>query len=262
MFLLRTKKLNAIKHFSSLNKQCSSKVFCDNHTPLPDIYNELNVCPQPFMRKESSTIEILNINVIDAVNEERKLKNKALVLNAGSFKTPGGNFKNGSFEQEELLCHCTNLYPALLKETDWYSSHKKIANYGLYNDDCIVSHNVSLLYDSDLNPIVNDCYIFGVLTCSPVNLRSVLHNRPCIQEYAISVMSMRVATLLGVASVYNDCYDTLILNAFGCKIGGYNPTIVAKMFKDFLDKRYQNCFKKIVFAIPEEKYYSVFDKTL
>lgn len=259
---MRIKKLKAIRHFSSLDKQCLSKVFCDNHTPLPDVYNEINVSPQPFMRKENSTIKILNTNVIDAVNEERKLRYKALVLNAGSFKTPGGNFKNGSLGQEELLCHCTNLYPALLKEMDWYLSHKKIANCGLYNDDCILSHNVSLLYDGDLNPIVNDCYTLGVLTCSPVNLRSVLRNRPYMQEYAVSIMSMRIGNLLGVASTYNNYYDTLILNAFGCKIGGHNPTVIATIFKDFLDKRYMNCFKRIIFAIPEEKYYSAFDKTL
>ena len=259
---MRTKKLKAIGHLSSLDEQCSSKVFCDNHTPLPDVYNELNVTPQPFMRKECCDIRVVNSDAITAVNEERKLKYKALVLNAGSFKIPGGNFKNGSLGQEELLCHCTNLYSALLKETDWYLSHKKIANCGLYNDDCIVSHNVSLLYDSDLNPIVNDCYTLGVLTCSPVNLRSILRNSPYIQEYAINVMSMRIDNLLGVASTYNNYYDTLILNAFGCKIGGHNPTIIATIFKDFLDKRYERCFKRIIFAIHEVKYYSVFDKAL
>lgn len=259
---MRVRKLKAVKHLFDVIKQCSLKVFCDNQTPLSDVYNELNVSPQPFMRQEYCNIQIVNKDIISVVNDERNLNHKVLVLNAGSFKTPGGNFKNGSLEQEELLCHCTNLYPALLKETDWYLSHRKIANCGLYNDDCIVSHNVSLLFDSDFNPIIDACYSFGVLTCSPVNLRTVLRNRPYMQEYAIDVMAMRIANLLGVASDYNDYYDTLILNAFGCKIGGHSPNVIAKVFKDFLDKRYRNCFKSIIFAIPEEKYYTVFDKIL
>lgn len=108
---MRIKKLKAIRHLSDVSKQCSLKVFCDNQTPLSDVYNELNVSPQPFMRQEYCNIQIVNKDVISVINDERNLNHKVLVINAGSFKTPGGNFKNGSLEQEELLCHCTNLLP-------------------------------------------------------------------------------------------------------------------------------------------------------
>src|SRR5574344_2570124 len=140
---------------SEIVEQVRTGFMFDNKTKLPEVKNFININPEsikiPF-GKYKTKLYLLEMDTISAV---KKLKgaqpqSKLCVLNFASFKEAGGRFRQGKMEQEEHLCHHTNLYNNLFSCYTWYAQHESALNNGMYQNESIVSENITLMRE-DLN---------------------------------------------------------------------------------------------------------------
>ena len=155
------------------------------------------------------------------------------VLNFASFKHPGGGFESNMLAQEEALCYCTNLYPALKRHLKWYEEHSSKLHGGMYANECLYHKDVTIVgYDYDMLMVHKEEFVtVDILTCAAPN-KSVAIKSGNTGKYANFDKKMveRCKYVIDVFNLY-DC-DTLILGAYGCGVFRNDPTVVAKAFKD------------------------------
>ena len=144
--------------------------------------------------------------------------------------------------------------------TGFYRAHKDI-NGPLYNSDAIYTPKVTIL--RDLGPECRilpheDWYDVDVITCSAPNLNI----RMVKDDVLLEAQTERISRICEIAQ--SQGADNLILGAFGCGAFKNNPNVVAMASVEAV-KRYDGCFKEIVFAIPKGRdsmNYDVFEHVL
>lgn len=232
--------------------------------PLADVVTDINPTRPTISENTKTAIELVATDTISAaVAEHNKDTGKRIcILNFASYKTPGGGFLGGSLAQEEAICHCTNLYPHLLENWEWYENHKNTKHYGAYTNECLVSHNVTVIADMPGNYIKeSDRFTIDVITCAAPNWTSILRydaDNTAMLNKMIQASFNRVQYVMRTLSGYE--YDTIILGAFGCGAFRNDPEVVAEAFYYSLTELLPNVFNRVVFAIPDEnsKNYRVF----
>lgn len=169
-------------------------------------------------------------------------------LNFASAKNPGGGFLTGSRAQEESIARSSGLYPAIAQMKEMYDYNKR-RKTGFYSDYMIFSPNVPV-FRHDRGHLLEEPYLVSVITSPAVNAGVVRkYERDKIKEID-KVMLTRIKKVLMVAKAQKQ--EHVVLGAFGCGVFENLPSKVAKLFKEALeDERFQNHFKKIVFAIYE-----------
>lgn len=197
------------------------------------------------------------------------------VLNFASATNPGGGVKKGSSAQEESLCRCSTLYPALsTKELyDSFYNYHRNADSVLYSDACIYTPDI-IVFKTDTNePEMKeekDWFKADIITCAAPNLRPIPSNEmnpgpgkaaKITQKELLILHKKRTEQILNVAALNR--VDALILGAFGCGAFCNPPEIVARAFKESLEI-YKNNFKYVEFAVyckpTETLNYDVFDR--
>ena len=199
------------------------------------------------------------------------------VLNFASATTPGGGVTKGSSAQEESLCRCSTLYPALTSNALWdaYYSVNRAARNPLYTDALIYIPNVTICKTDDQFPErleQSDWTEVDVITCAAPNLRQRPGNQYNLDQSAPVVVSpeellqlhkSRARHILTVAA--SKGVDAIVLGAFGCGAFQNDPTVVAEAYKDVLEEM-KGYFSLIEFAIycrPQETAnYDAFRRTL
>jgi len=199
------------------------------------------------------------------------------VLNFASATTPGGGVTKGSSAQEESLCRCSTLYPALTAPALWdvYYSVKREARNPLYTDALIYTPNVTICKTDDQFPErleQSDWTEVDVITCAAPNLRqrpgnmyNLDQSAPVVvsQEELLALHKSRARHILTVAA--SKGVDAIVLGAFGCGAFHNDPTVVAEAYKDVLEEM-KGYFSLIEFAIycrPQETAnYDAFRRTL
>ncbi|MBQ9210416.1 MAG: TIGR02452 family protein [Clostridia bacterium] len=182
------------------------------------------------------------------------------VLNFASATNPGGGVVNGSSAQEECLCRCSTLYPALKTDTLWQQFYgKNRASWNpLHTDDCIYTPRIVIFKsdtDSPKRLRKDDWVTVDVISCAAPNLREKpgnVHN----PEYGSGVHITkgelyelhfkRAKRILDIAVANH--VDILILGAFGCGAFANDPEVVAMAMRDAV-KEYRLYFKRIEFAV-------------
>ena len=200
------------------------------------------------------------------------------VLNFASATNPGGGVVNGSSAQEECLCRCSTLYFNLIEEkmkNGFYLSHRKQKN-PLHNDDIIYTPEVVIFKtDTSYPKLMNEekWQTVNVITCAAPNLRekpSNIHNSGdgnvsvLISDNELQLLhEKRGAKILDVALAEKN--QVVILGAFGCGAFRNKPEIVAKAYKNLMEK-YKYAFETIEFAVycspRDDSNYRVFKKNL
>lgn len=199
-----------------------------------------------------SEIHIIRSTSADAVFTKTALR--SCVLNFSDYKKPGGGFIRGKLTQEESLCHCSNLYPILSAyESEFYIPHMRSLNKGLYTDDALYSPDVIFL-DKEREVFCD------VITCAAPNCRPGLRYKSVSASEMIEAMYFRIQHVLSVAR--SEKVERLILGAYGCGIYANNPNAVATAFKIFLEDDFSGCFREVVFPVPDESNFNVFNKIL
>lgn len=200
------------------------------------------------------------------------------VLNFASATNPGGGVVNGSSAQEECLCRCSTLYFNLIEEkmkNGFYLSHRKQKN-PLHNDDIIYTPAVVIFKTDTSYPKLmkeEKWKTVNVITCAAPNLRekpSNIHNSGdgnvsvSISDNELQLLhEKRGAKFLDVALAEKN--QVVILGAFGCGAFKNKPEIVAKAYKNLMEK-YKYAFETIEFAVycspRDDSNYQVFKKIL
>jgi uncharacterized protein (TIGR02452 family) len=199
------------------------------------------------------------------------------VLNFASATTPGGGVTKGSSAQEESLCRCSTLYPALTSNALWdaYYSVNRAARNPLYTDALIYTPNVTICKTDVQFPErleQSDWTEVDVITCAAPNLRQRpgnMYNHDDSEAVIISpdellaLHKSRARHILTVAA--SKGVDALILGAFGCGAFQNDPTVVAEAYKDVLEemKGYFSLTEFAIYCRPRETAnYDAFSRVL
>ena len=184
---------------------------------------------------------------------------KIAVLNFASATHPGGGVVRGANAQEECLCRCTTLYPALkgAKAAPFYTlSHGS----ALHTDACLYTPGVlAVKTDTDLPERLpeSEFFAFDVVSCSAPNLRpqpANAMNPGDIDPAHIAnndLLELHVRRWRQILRAAAGRDDVLVLGAFGCGAFRNPPALVADAFQELLrrDPLLAAAFKEIVFAV-------------
>lgn len=199
------------------------------------------------------------------------------VLNFASATNPGGGVRNGSSAQEESLCRCSTLYPALDQPRLWndYYLPNRASGDVLHTDACIYSPGVVICKTDEAFPQrmpERDFVTVDVITCAAPNLRrepANAHNPGDGDAVQISARELydlhlrRARHILHIAAANGT--DILVLGAFGCGAFCNDPNVVAQAYADALQD-YARYFLQIDFAIYcrewETENYDAFRQTI
>lgn len=200
-------------------------------------------------------VEVSRRRTFEAAVEIRKKHSKAriAVLNFASATNPGGGVKEGSGAQEECLCRCSTLYPALDQRRMWdgYYAPNRAAGDRLHTDACIYTPGVVICKtDEDLPRRLDpgDFVTVDVITCAAPDLRPTRDGAPVqISKDGLSQLLLRRARHISHIAAANNV-DALVLGAFGCGVFRNDPRMVANAFFMALEE-YRNRFDLIEFAI-------------
>lgn len=180
-------------------------------------------------------------------------RDKILVLDFANFTKPGGGFIRGSIAQEESLCHSSNLYNILMMHKDYYKSHRK---FGVDKD--LATNDALFIPDVKFNTEEpgTETKSVNVLVVAAPNAKRFrkrwrfwFAENSSYYDYANNAAIYdRINFVLKCAEVTNQ--KILVLGAFGCGVFGQRPTDVAEIFRELLDTKYKNVFKKVYFPVP------------
>lgn len=184
---------------------------------------------------------------------------KIAVLNFASATHPGGGVVRGANAQEECLCRCTTLYPALKgeKAAPFYTLSHGNARH---TDACLYTPGVlAVKTDTDLPERLpeSEFFAFDVVSCSAPNLRpqpANAMNPGDIDPAHIAdndLLELHVRRWRQIMRAAAGRADVLVLGAFGCGAFRNPPALVADAFQELLrrDPLLAAAFKEIVFAV-------------
>jgi uncharacterized protein (TIGR02452 family) len=212
---------------------------------LEDNYDKPSVTTQVFYEQDTT------IKVAHKYNNPNK---NVCILNFASAKHPGGGFLRGSMAQEESIAYVSTLYHSLIK-SDMYEINKEDSNEGIYNDIGIYTNEICV-FKLDRDEDFIEPFYPSVISCPAVNKTHALKNN-LDEEYIYNKMVDRIRLVFEIAQQHN--VDTLILGAYGCGVFGNNPTDVKEIFDNLLENEYKDIFEQIVYAIPDEEKFNVFN---
>jgi len=222
-------------------------------------YNDKFFTEDRFIKRFTTSA---NIKVVQKTTVEAIIQNKKKiygVLNFASAKNPGGGVLKGTVAQEEALARVSSLYPMIKQCTQFYTPTQ--APY--YTDKIIYTKPVYVFkndYGNDIDPI--EC---EVITCAAPNYNMYsLFDDPhrggqINMEEHKKIMTRRFTKVLKSAIANNQ--RNLILGAWGCGVFKNPPEINAQIFREVLDN-FSSSFDDIIFAIPDDKHYQIFQKNL
>lgn len=207
--------------------------------------------------KYDTVIDTVPMTTVEAINKYGG-NSKIAALNFASYKEPGGMFLNGSSAQEESLCHESNLYNILeafkVRYYEWNIRHKNKALYfnrALYTPNVRFTGSLSDCNDNEASIRVNYYRLCDIITCAAPNYTAARRYCNVSNDENKKACIDRINFVLSIAAQNN--VETLILGAFGCGVFGQDARLIALIFKELLQNKFNGVFKEIIFAIPESK---------
>lgn len=218
--------------------------------------------PGPVRFLEDTTVTVSRRRTLEAALEHLKREPKARVaaLNFASATNPGGGVTRGSRAQEEALCRCSTLYPALCTpklQKEFYDFHRA-RHDTRYTDACIYTPGVTVIKTDTSAPRRldrRDWRRVDVLTCAAPNLREKPYNAmnpgsgtplKLSDGELLALHKKRGRQILRVAARHGA--DVVILGAFGCGAFRNPPTVVAKAYRELMDE-FDGQFETVEFAV-------------
>mmetsp|Transcript_94790 Transcript_94790/g.268344 ORF Transcript_94790/g.268344 Transcript_94790/m.268344 type:complete len:372 (-) Transcript_94790:81-1196(-) len=196
------------------------------------------------------------------------------VLNFASARNPGGGFATGAQAQEESIARSSGIYPCLTKYFDEFFAPHRRAESGEYTHAMIYSPAVPVFRD-DHGCLLARPYAADFLT-SPAPNRGVMEEKEgrkgsgrgrgsargrrsaggaagqaLSPQRANEVLRERSARVLDAFARHGA--TDLVLGAWGCGVFRNDPWDVARIFKSHLEARFRGNFRRIVFAVLDEK---------
>ena len=226
----------------TLRTQASSCLYLEAYvSPLRKVKGDLNV-----EITESTTFQCAGESLVPGM--------KTAVLNFANPHEPGGGVLRGAAAQEECLCRCSSLYPALAQP--YFMKHYYRYHYhdcdNFFSDRLIYSPAVTVFKTDDSSPqALPEPFFVDVITCAAPYLDDFT---VVADEELLCIYQSRIKNILE-AAMANDV-DILILGAFGCGAFHNNPDLMARAFVLLLIReQYAQFFKKVKFAIKRSGYF-------
>lgn len=187
-------------------------------------------------------------------------------LGVMSFASPvsiGGNFQYGVNAQEQTICRNSFLYPELKKYRRTYYYHNiQNPNDFLFSPYLIYASDIKFIRDEKEDQILKGKFADVVSVAAP-DVTSMRENNKVLpaEKIAEDIYNKVLATL---RVFKNHETKVLILGAFGCGAFGNDPQMVAKIFKQVLDRsEFKGVFEEIYFDIMENtQVLKIFENTL
>ena len=209
------------------------------------VYEPGFVSPKRIIRREDPDYPVWNCSTFTAASRFALNGQKTAVLNFANAVCQGGGVLEGASAQEETLCRCSNLYPALMSDKalrEYYEPHRAREDYDA-TDRVIYTPGITVFRDDRDYHYLAEPFKTDVITCAaPVNHYE--HDADWIRR----IFRNRIINILETA-MDNDV-EVLVLGAFGCGAFRNPPEIVAEVFKEVLVKEsYGSMFDQVVFAV-------------
>lgn len=225
------------------------------------LYSETDYPTLPEVSKEGR-VRVTKAKSFEAamrIRSERP-ESRICVLNFASATNPGGGVKSGSSAQEESLCRCSTLYPALDQRRFWdrYYLPNRAVNDPLHTDVCIYSPGIVICKTDERIPrrLPEERFVtVDVITCAAPNLRQIpgnFHNPDASSAASVTPRRLfdlhlkRARHILHVAAANGA--DCLVLGAFGCGAFQNDPNVVARAYAKAIEE-YRFRFDLIEFAV-------------
>lgn len=202
-------------------------------------------------KKYDTIIDVWNMDTIEA-GEQMVVEgyNPVLINMASSFK-PGGGWRKGSKAQEESLFYRTTY--AISLENSMNLDPDRKWRYPLRPYTLIYSPNIFVFGDRAPNGITvrnwKDCSWMNFIAIAALRKPKLKNGREFYPQDRLTTKDkiigfFKVALLNG--------HDSMVLGALGC--GAYSNPVdeIVQIFKEVCEL-YDGSFKKIVFAIIEDK---------
>lgn len=209
----------------------------DSYMPDTPSINALN-----FVPRFKTNVQIINGLVLDVTKQLVDSGDKnIMVLNLASSYCPGGGVVKGAVAQEEDLFRKTNYFLSLARK--FYPIPKSCV---IYTDKVYVIKDNNFMDLTDPFPV-------SMLAAAAINNPELVKGRYTQSDY--NTMKTTIENIFKVAYLHGK--ETLVLGALGCGAYKNPPLIVISIFNEYL-KKYNGCFKNIVFAV-YSKYDNNFD---
>lgn len=218
--------------------------------------------------RKSTEITLVNSGTVSAAKDIlNRTGKRTAILNFADAIRPGGWVLQGAPTQEENICRCSNLYPALLGEEAFKNYYYVNSVYmfpktedELYGADLEVPYGITweklspdhamythrLMYFRDVTFFKDDTrydlekeYNLDVITCPSPAVAWTDENTEYFVFYERAKQIIKSAIINGV--------DNLVLGAWGCGAFGQDPKVVCEVFLKVLQE--YPAFENVVFAI-------------
>lgn len=202
----------------------------------------LDTIHAPKVKGQKAKVSVISGGSASTAMKYSKL-GKTAVLNFADALRPGGGVEDGALTQEENLCRCSNLFPALSSKVakPYYDANKKASDdkyHGAYTDSLIYLKDVLFFKDDITYELVEPCKV-DVITC-PAPSTWI---KDAKQEYKI--ISDRAEQIVKSACANNVEY--LVLGAWGCGAFAQDPYVISDCLMHAVYK--YPYFKEVVFAL-------------
>jgi uncharacterized protein (TIGR02452 family) len=222
--------------FSTLEKCVSYMYSADS----PEI-SGLTMTP-----KFKTNVQVVNGLVLEVTQKLVTEGNtNIMVLNLASSYNPGGGVVKGAVAQEEDLFRKTNYFLCLPRKF-----------YPIPKSNVIYTEKVFVVKNTDFSDLKSP-FPVSMLAAAAIKNPTIIGGRYTQPDY--NVMKSTIDNIFKVAYLHGK--ETLVLGALGCGAYRNPPNIVISIFNDCL-RRYDGCFKNIVFAVysTRDDNFDLFDK--
>ncbi|KAJ7099525.1 hypothetical protein B0H15DRAFT_1018754 [Mycena belliarum] len=248
--------------------------------------------PTPDVASSETELVLRKNSTIEGVQYCAPSARKIGVLNFASATRPGGGFLTGARAQEESIARSSNLYSSLMtpEGQQFYAIHKSGTKSKYYTHAMIYTRDVQI-FRSDAGGWVSPVRV-DMLTSCAVNAGEVRRRqggessgrsgkngikayfKPAapaapaapaedVEISIANVMRERMGRLLFLFE--KEGTQDLVLGSFGTGVFRNNIDTVAKLWIELLvgpNARFKNSFRRVVFAIIDEKTCTIFREVL
>jgi uncharacterized protein (TIGR02452 family) len=167
-----------------------------------------------------------------------------IALNFANAMAAGGGYRLGGDAQEESLCRCSLLYPAIRGNRQFYRPHR-LRPTPFYSDRMLISPDVPVFRRAD-GTLLAEPVFCTFLTCAAVN-RRIAKLLLRSDRRITAAMRQRVERIVAVIAERSPA--AAVLGAFGCGAFGNRRKVILPMFEDAVS-RLMPARVQIVFADP------------
>ena len=169
-----------------------------------------------------------------------------VLLNFASARNPGGGFLSGAKAQEEDLCRCSGLYPALVTQPAYYRANRAQSSL-LYTDHMIYSPRVPFFRVRGNGELLEEPFRVSVITAPAPNAGPLLERDPGAGPSIEATFERRWRDVLSIA--FQEGHRNVLLGAWGCGAFRNDPDVAAETVARALEDC-SHRFERVIFAIP------------